>query len=232
MKKPRRNTWAVNLFLAFIIAALYMLTSEQDAAAVMAGLYAGPAYRGKAEDAIALEFAVSWNAAAIDDILDTLKSKNVKATFMVSGKWARDNEAALLRMADEGHEIGTMGDDPSFDGKLSEVREDVKRSLESIKNISGVDATLYYSGTRSVAMSARASRALGLRQVLCTVDLRCSAGNKDDIIKRGLNEPIIGSIILLQPTRACADALGGLIDGLSAKGIRAVSVSEVLNGMV
>ena len=81
-------------------------------------------------------------------------------------------------------------------------------------------------------MSARASRALGLRQVLCTVDLRCSAGNKDDIIKRGLNEPIIGSIILLQPTRACADALEGLIDGLSAKGIRAVSVSEVLNGMV
>ena len=81
-------------------------------------------------------------------------------------------------------------------------------------------------------MSARASRALGLRQVLCTVDLRCSAGNKDDIIKRGLNEPIIGSIILLQPTRACADALEGLRDGLSAKGIRAVSVSEVLNGMV
>ena len=181
---------------------------------------------------IAAAFHDTANSSAIDGILDTMKSKNVKATFMVSGKWARDNEAALLRMADEGHEIGTMGDDPSFDGKLSEVREDVKRSLESIKNISGVDATLYYSGTRSVAMSARASRALGLRQVLCTVDLRCSAGNKDDIIKRGLNEPIIGSIILLQPTRACADALEGLIDGLSAKGIRAVSVSEVLNGMV
>ena len=67
------------------------------------------------------------------------------------------------------------------------------------------------------------SRALGLTHVLSTIDLRCGYGSKDDIIKRGLNEPIIGSIILLQPTRACADALGGLIDGLNAKGIIAAA---------
>ena len=47
-----------------------------------------------------------------------------------------------------------------------------------------------------------------------------------------MNEPIIGCIILLQPTRACADALGGLIDGLNAKGIIAARVGDVLGGMV
>ena len=191
-----------------------------------------PAYRGRSDDKIALEFAVSWNAAAMEDILATLKDKNTRATFVVSGKWARENADMLKRIADEGHEIGTMGDDPSFDGNLSETKADIQKSLESIKAASGVDTVLYYSGSRSVAVSARASRALGLTHVLSTIDLRCGYGSKDDIIKRGLNEPIIGSIILLQPTRACADALGGLIDGLNAKGIIAARVGDVLGGMV
>ena len=227
MKRRAKNGWAINLFLAFIIISLYLVTSRQDAAQVMASLYAGPAYRGRSDDKIALEFAVSWNAAAMEDILATLKDKNTRATFVVSGKWAREK-----RIADEGHEIGTMGDDPSFDGNLSETKADIQKSLESIKAASGVDTVLYYSGSRSVAVSARASRALGLTHVLSPIDLRCGYGSKDDIIKRGLNEPIIGSIILLQPTRACADALGGLIDGLNAKGIIAARVGDVLGGMV
>lgn len=232
MKRRVKNGWAINLFLAFIIISLYLVTSRHDAVQVMASLYAGPAYRGKSNDKIALEFAVSWNAAAMEDILTTLKEKNTRATFVVSGKWARENADMLKRIADEGHEIGTMGDDPMLDGTLNEVKDDIQKSLESIKAAAGVDAVLYYSGTRSIAVSARAARRLGLTHVLSTVDLRCGYGSGDDIIKRGLNEPIIGSIILLQPTRACADALGGLIEGLKAKGMAAARVGDVLGGTV
>ena len=154
MKRRAKNGWAINLFLAFIIISLYLVTSRQDAAQVMASLYAGPAYRGRSDDKIALEFAVSWNATAMEDILATLKDKNTRATFVVSGKWARENADMLKRIADEGHEIGTMGDDPSFDGNLSETKADIQKSLESIKAASGVDTVLYYSGSRSVAVSA------------------------------------------------------------------------------
>lgn len=210
MKRRAKNGWAINLFLAFIIISLYLVTSRQDAAQVMASLYAGPAYRGRSDDKIALEFAVSWNAAAMEDILATLKDKDTSATFVVSGKWARENADMLKRIADEGHEIGTMGDDPSFDGNLSETKADIQKSLESIKTASGVDTVLYYSGSRSVAVSARASRALGLTHVLSTIDLRCGYGSKDDIIKRGLNEPIIGSIILLQPRERAPMRWAGL----------------------
>lgn len=231
MKRRKKAGWAINLALAAIIIALYAATAGQDAAAAMAGI-AGPHYRGRSADKLALEFAVSWNAAALADILDILKEKEVKATFVVSGEWARGNAAMLSRIAQEGHEIGTMGDDPAFDGKLSEVKEDILKSLASIKLGAGVDARLYYSGSRSIPVSARAARSLGLTHTLATIDLRCGSGNADDIIKRGLNEPMIGSIILLQPTRACADALGGLIDGLKAKGILAAGVKDVLGGAV
>ena len=181
---------------------------------------------------VALTFDDGPDPKLTAEILDILSENGVRATFFVVGSNAREHPELIDREINEGHEIGTMGDDPSFDGNLSETKADIQKSLESIKTASGVDTVLYYSGSRSVAVSARASRALGLTHVLSTIDLRCGYGSKDDIIKRGLNEPIIGSIILLQPTRACADALGGLIDGLNAKGIIAARVWDVLGGMV
>ena len=54
MKRRAKNGWAINLFLAFIIISLYLVMSRQDAAQVMASLYAGPAYRGRSDDKIAL----------------------------------------------------------------------------------------------------------------------------------------------------------------------------------
>ncbi|HWQ58784.1 MAG TPA: polysaccharide deacetylase family protein [Clostridia bacterium] len=228
MKKRRGNGLVVNLFLIFVIAALYVFTSSGNAAETMAALYAGPVYRGSSEDAIALEFAVSWDASAVEDILDTLRDLGVKATFAVSGEYARERPDVVRRMYDEGHELATMGDVPSFDGDSAAVREDLEASLASIEEASGISPVLYYSGGRAVPPSARASRKLGLTQVLCTVDLRCASGTAKDIVARGLNGPIIGSIILMQPTRAGADALAGLIEGLSKKGIRVVTVSEVI----
>lgn len=228
MKKRRHNGLVVNVFLVLIIAALYALTSGGDAVQTMASLYAGPVYRGSSEDAIALEFAVSWDASAMEGILDTLKEKGARATFAVSGEYARLRPDMVARIVEDGHELATMGDVPSFDGDAAAVRADIEASLKSINEACGVTPALYYSGAREIPASARAARKLALTHVLCTRDLRCAVGDANDIIERGLNEPIIGSIILMQPTRAAGEALSGLIEGFSTKGIRVVAVSEVI----
>ena len=131
-------------------------------------------------------------------------------------------------MAADGHEIATMGEDPFMDGKLSAVQEDVAASLEEIEAACGVRPALYYSGTRNVTVSGRAAKKLGLTHVLCTTDLRCAAGSAEEIMQRGLNDPIEGSIILMQPTAAAAEALPGLLDGLRERGVDAVRVCDVL----
>lgn len=227
MKKRKRPGIAADLFIIFVIAALYALTSGSDTVSAMSALYAGPVYRGSSKDAVALEIAVSWDAEAVPDMLDTLQRYGVSVTFAVSGEYAKAEPALVARMAREGHELATMGGDPSFDGNSAAVREDIAGSLAAIKKASGVTPVLYYSGERSTAPSARAARRLGLTQVLCTLDLRCARGTAEDIVKRGLNEPPAGSIILMQPTRAGADALAGLIEGFFAKGMRVVTVSAV-----
>lgn len=223
MKPNRRGTWAVNCILVLMIAVLYAITSADTAAAS-----AYPCYCGRSQTHAALEFAVSWNAAHLGDILDTLKEKHTHATFFVSGEWVESNPSLACRMADEGHEIGTLGYEQGFTGTLEELQADIIRGIDAIERHTGVKARLYHSGKRDVKASAEACRALSLIHVMETVNLRCGSGNAEDIITRGLNEPILGGIILLQPTRECAAALGTLIDKLSARGITAARVSDVL----
>ncbi|MEG1547201.1 MAG: polysaccharide deacetylase family protein [Clostridia bacterium] len=227
-KQRTKGSIAVDVLLLLIMCALYFVTNTQDAQTVMARAYYAPVYRGQAEDKAALQFEVSWNAAAIEPILDTLKETGNHVTFAVSGQWAQANPALLVRMASQGHEIATMGYDVAFDGRLSAVTEDVQRSMKIIEQLCGCPVRLYYSGDRDVAVSARAAKKAGLTQVLCTVDLMCARGSAEDIILRVSTDPIKGSIILAQPTANAAAALGGIIAALDEKGLEVVRTSDVL----
>ena len=212
-----------NLLLLLLIAGLYIGTTQPETISVSA-----PVYRGKAQQAVALQFAVSWKASALPGILDILQAEETAATFAVSGKWAEENPDLLRRMANEGHELATMGYDPETDGRLSWVVDDLETSLEIIDGITGIRPKLYYSGGRSAAVSGRAAEKLGLVQVLCTVDLLCARGDAADILQRVSDAPIPGSIMLMQPTGAAVEALPGVLRALREKGVRPTSTGEVL----
>ncbi|MEA5059593.1 MAG: polysaccharide deacetylase family protein [Candidatus Pelethousia sp.] len=224
MRKSRKAGQAViNLLLILLIAGLYIGTVQPQVLSVSA-----PVYRGSAKDAVALQFAVSWNAAALPGILDTLKAQNVQATFALSGQWAEQNPELVRRMAQEGHELATMGYAPEQDGNLSWVLKDLTASLSAIEGVAGVRPTLYYSGSRAASISARASKKLEITQVLCTVDLLSARGSAADIINRVSDTPIPGSIMLLQPTGAAAEALSGILQTLQEKGIKPTTTGAVL----
>ncbi|HWR19911.1 MAG TPA: polysaccharide deacetylase family protein [Clostridia bacterium] len=220
--------FSVNALLAILIVTLYLVTGNPEAQQAMALSYGSPVYRGQGDGKIAIEFAVSWNAQALTGILDTLKENDTQVTFAVSGEWAKNNPELLKRMYEDGHELATMGFDPNKDGKLSWVTEDVRQSLEAIEAGSGATVRLYYSGSRNIAVSAGASETLHLTQVLSTTDLLCAKGTADDILTRALQNPIEGSIVLMQPTSEAAKALQRLIDAFLEKGIRLTPIKDVL----
>lgn len=216
-----------NIFLAVLIIALYHATEQSAKWDVLP--VSAPVYRGSGEKA-ALQFTVSWNAAALSDIIEMLSTQQVNATFAVSGEWAAENPEMLNRMVQKGHEIAVMGYYPDMDGSLRWVKEDIRRGLNSIEAASGAVPKLYYSGTRNKVMSSMAAKRLGLTHVSCTVDLLCAKGGAEDIIARVPEENIAGSILLLQPTAACSEALGGIIQALKEKGIQPTSTGQVLAG--
>lgn len=58
------------------------------------------------EKTIYLTFDQGYENGYTEKILDTLKEKNVKATFFVVGDYVKRNEELVRRMIDEGHTIG------------------------------------------------------------------------------------------------------------------------------
>ena len=84
MKMQKRNGALVNLLLLLLIAALYFVTSRPDAVTAMAQLTYAPNYRGHAENAVALQFPVAWNAAALESILDTLAERYPDTTVVLT----------------------------------------------------------------------------------------------------------------------------------------------------
>lgn len=212
-----------NIFLAALIVGLYYATqpgSEMIPAAAVA-------YRGSGERA-ALQFAVSWNAGAMSDIMNILSERQTTATFAVSGEWAEQNPDILKRMADEGHEIATAGYYPDMDGSRKWVTDDLERALAATERACGLRPVLYYTGSRGATASSAAAKKLGLTQVSCTIDLLTARGDAKDIIARIPEQPIEGSIMLLQPTAACAEALPGILSALEEKGLKACCTGEVL----
>ncbi len=221
----------VNLLIIAMIAALYFSTSGNDAVNIAATdvFYSPPIYRGSSDDAAAIQFTVNYDAAALDAILDTLSQNNVQVTFAVSGQWANDNVSTLRRIAEDGHELATMGDAPEKDGNLSWVKSDISESLDAIERLCGVRPVLYYSGERrSIPISAHAAKQLGLTHVLCTVDLLAARGGSKDIVSRVKKVSADSSIILAQPTKAMSESLKDVLETLKSKGLSITTVSGIL----
>lgn len=225
-KKQKGVGIALNMLLVLIIAALYLVTSQPDMLPVPAS--GSPVYRGEASEKLSLQWIVNYNAKSMHDILDKLKEHDVKTTFIVSGEWAAANPASLMRMATDGHEIGTMGNNPYEDGNLSWVMQDITDAAGIIESISGIKPKIYYSGSRRNSVSSRAAKKLGLTHVMGTVDLLCAQGTASDIVKRA-ESLAQGNIVLMQPTKQAAEALDGLFELLESKGLHVVTTDEIIN---
>jgi len=224
-RKKRRRDLFPNLILMLLISALYYVSTVETALTSIPA--SAPVYSTEDPKRVALQFTVSWNASALSGIMDLLKEKDIQVSFAVSGEYAEMAPELLRRMAAEGHELITMGYDPSFDGKAAEVRSDLESSLLRIEAVAGLRPGLYYPGARGKWASGRAAKALGLRQVHSTLDLLCAKGEASDILLRA--EAIRGgNIVLLQPTGQLLTALPDLLSQLERKGLEIVPTGRLL----
>lgn len=87
---------------------------------------------------VALTFDDGPNPHATPQILDILKSENIKATFFLIGKWVKKYPELARRIASEGHAIG--GHTYSHGGEDGrESWGDFKKGNDTIKEITGLD---------------------------------------------------------------------------------------------
>lgn len=192
---------------------------------------------------VALSFDDGPDPEITPRVLDALARHGARASFFVIGRKLEAAPELARRLLAEGHELGNHSWRHSrwqnFWGTAAQT-EEIRRGEQSIARFTGGRAQPLFRppiGLKSPPL-ARAARRLGLTLCAWSLHARDTRGAAPgQVAQRVLERVRAGDIILMHdghdlPGRsrpACVPALVLILDGLRAKGLEAVTVSELLD---
>ena len=179
---------------------------------------------------IALTFDDGPHKDCTPQLLDGLKKRGVRATFVLMGQNIEGNEDLVKRMKEEGHLVGNHSYSHVQLTKAGSaaVCQAVDRTSRMIEDITGERPQ--YMRPPFGDWNEELECEVGMTTVLWSVDsLDWKLRNKNKIVKRVLKDVEDGDIILMHdifPTSV--DAALELVDTLTKRGYTFVTVDELL----
>lgn len=172
-------------------------------------------------------------------ILATLRDRGVRATFFVQGRWAQAQPATAERIANDGHLVGHHSHYHARMPLLHDdgIASDVTEGQEAVVAATGRDPRPWFrcpfgAGHDDPRVLA-ALEALGYRDVNWHVELddwepwRTGPAIAENAIDRSRAHGD-GAVVLLHTWPAgTGDAIGPIIDGLTASGASFVALDEL-----
>jgi len=208
---------------------------------------AGPArviYRGNAtRRMVALTFDAGSDAGFTAQILETLGTEGVRASFALTGRWVEANRDLTLAIAADGHRlINHTYDHASFTGRSTDSAPltagerslELSRTETTIYHLTGRSTLPYFRppyGDIDASVQADVARDGYSAIVMWTVDtLGWQGASADAIVARSLAAAEPGAIYVLHVGAQSQDAaaLPRIIDGLRAAGYTFGSIDDVL----
>lgn len=194
-----------------------------------------PIYNVQTEEKkIAFTMNCAWSADDIDDILETLRSNEVKITFFMVGDWVDKNPEAVKKIYEEGHEIGNHSNTHPHVNNLTYEQnlEEIQKCSEKIEQLTGQKPTLYrvpYGEYNDIAIKAAfENEYYAIQWNKDTLDYQ--ALNGEQMWKRIGENLQNGDIILSHNgTAHMADSLDMLLKNIKEKGFEVVKVSELIH---
>ncbi len=178
---------------------------------------------------VALTFDDGPSSATTPSLLDTLKNRDVPATFFMLGYMARSNPEIVKRIKAEGHDIAshTMYHQNLIRITPAAVQADINEANAVFQDILG--HTLEYTRPPYGNINDAVRNNVGTPMILWSVDtLDWKNQNTDSIISTTMSEVSDGAIILMHdiyPTTV--NAVPVLIDELRKAGYEFVTISEL-----
>ena len=176
---------------------------------------------------------LGWEIEYLEGILDVLKKEDVKITFNVTGRWAEKNQEMLLRIKEEGHEIGNHGHRHLDYAKLSyeENLEQIKTSKKIIEDIIKEETKFFQAPAGSFGEGTiKAANELGYKSIKWDVDTIDWNNRKEpDVIIQRVSKKDIkdGSIVLMHPTYATTQCLDDIIHIIKDRGLKSGMLSDI-----
>lgn len=220
--------------LLFCATLFSLIFYQQQNLTAIAKKYA--IYKVKTDKKVAaLTFDISWGTEVPGPVLDTLKKNNAKATFFISGPWAKKHPEFPKRIVADGHEVASHGEEHINLSQYSQ--EDVKKNIlaahQNIKDVTGVEPNLIRTPNGDWNdMVLTTAEELNYKVIQWSTDsLDWKKPGVEAITDRVLKKVHPGAIILMHASDTCLqtpDALPRVLEGLKKQGYELVTVSELL----
>ncbi len=233
-KKERMLINIVSNVIIFALVAVVFLFSFGD---TISSAFNEPSesaiYRGNTENSnVSVMINVYWGTEYIEGMLKALKDNGAKATFFIGGSWADKNSSMLMKIYENGHEIGNHGFFHKDHKKLSYAKnnEEIVVCEKVIETVCGYKTRLFAPPSGSYNNTVlKAASDLGYRTIMWskdTIDWR----DKDEelIYSRATRNTKNGDLILMHPTECTLNALDKILKYYKQNGFSAVTVSENL----
>lgn len=172
-----------------------------------------------------LTFETVYGGEQTEKILDILTAHQIRAVFFVTGQWAEQYPETVKRIVQEGHKIGSCGENGKNMSGLSPeaIKEELETSGRKLERLTGVSPTLFRPpcGTYSSILLEIAEK-MGYTCIWWDVD----SEDWKDYVPASITAAVVenpqlknGSVIRLHSgTKYTAEALEGVICGLQEKG--------------
>ncbi|MFZ5814497.1 MAG: polysaccharide deacetylase family sporulation protein PdaB [Bacillota bacterium] len=239
-----RARWTIASLLA---AALVLVgtrftraevVERNDAAPVSAALQPNlrPIYSAKTEEkVVALTFDISWGHKMAPKVLDVLKQENVKATFFLSGPWAKNHVELVKRIQADGHQIESHGQEHVDLNTLGRERaaRNIAAAHSILQELTGRGPTYIRPPNGAFNKeSVQAAKDLGYATVIWSVDsLDWKNPGVNVIVNRTVKLAHPGAIILMHASDSCKQtdqALPTVLRTLRQQGYRFVLLDELI----
>lgn len=199
--------------------------------------------RGPKTNKVAITIDDGWNPALVKKALDILSVKNTKATFFLVSHNADINTLNIIRAVTNGIELGNHTDSHGWLTSMSQTQ--ITREIETWQ--SKIDSILkrhyetawfrppfmagFVGHTQTAEVVTKIAKEKDMKIALWNIDPFSGISEKADA--EGVTNYIVshasqGSVILLHFTPEHMLALPNIIDGLRAKGLEPVTMSELM----
>lgn len=220
-----------NVIITIMLAVLSFFTLSNETKTVFVNETDNLYYNGDTtRPYVSLMVNVYWGNEYLEEMLKTFKEKNVKTTFFVGGSWATNYPELLMKIYNDGHEIGNHGFNHKDHDKLNytQNQNEIYSAHKIVKEYTKQDMKLFAppSGAFS-STTINVARNLGYDTIMWsrdTIDWRDQ--DKNLIYKRATSKIKNGDLILMHPTKCTSLALPEIIDSLQKQGFEIVSVSK------
>ena len=222
----------ISFIAVLVVVTLVSVISFVSAAKIKREL---PIYSVKIEEKkVALSFDAAWGNEDTEELIQILKTYNIKATFFIVGSWVDKYPESVKALYDAGHEIGNHSNSHPDMSKLSQekILNELNFCNEKIENIIGVKPLLFrapYGAYNNTLISTVKSIGMYTIQWDCDscdwMEGHTAERIKNDVLKK--IKP--GSIVLFHNAAINTPAaLPGIIEKLQSDGYTFCKISELI----